>query len=74
MARTSRVKLAFWSASLGSVVLSAFAQSPPLPPGLTAVSPPKPVPAFTLPGVNRPTLQSDQLHGKVVVLRFWATH
>jgi len=52
----------------------AQAQTPTLPPGLTAVSPPKPLPAFSLPGVNGPTLQSGELKGKVVVLRFWATH
>ena len=61
--------------SLGSGPLGrAQAQTRSLPPGLTAVTPSKPMPTFSLPGVNRPTLQSDELRGKVVVLRFWATH
>jgi len=59
---------------LGSMVTAALGQAPALPPGLTAVAPPKPIPVFTLPGVNRPALQSTELKGQVVVLRVWATH
>jgi hypothetical protein len=32
------------------------------------------MPAFDLPGINIPALQSGDLLGKVIVLRFWATH
>jgi hypothetical protein len=55
-------------------VAIARAQTPKLPAGLTAVSPAKPLPAFVLPGANQPTFNSQDLRGKVVVLRFWATH
>jgi hypothetical protein len=46
----------------------------PLPSGLVAVTRPKPLPDFTLEGINRPNLPSAELLGSVVVLRFWATH
>jgi hypothetical protein len=52
----------------------ASAQAPQPPAGLTAVSPAKPMPGFTLPGANQPMFASRDLRGKVVVLRFWATH
>jgi cytochrome oxidase Cu insertion factor (SCO1/SenC/PrrC family) len=43
------------------------------PMGLAAVKPAAPMPAFQLPGLNGSTLESSQLQGKVVVVRFWAT-
>jgi hypothetical protein len=46
----------------------------PLPAGLSSASLPRPMPAFDLPGINISSLQSGELLGKVIVLRFWATH
>jgi cytochrome oxidase Cu insertion factor (SCO1/SenC/PrrC family) len=43
------------------------------PDGLTAVSPPVPMPAFALPGLNGEAFNSSTLQNQVVVLRFWAT-
>jgi hypothetical protein len=73
MSKSRSLTLLVWVV-LSIPAVSAFAQNPPLPPGLTAVAPPKVMPGFTLAGINRPILQSDELRGKIVVLRFWATH
>jgi cytochrome oxidase Cu insertion factor (SCO1/SenC/PrrC family) len=43
------------------------------PPGLTAVSPPTPMPSFSLPALDGTTVDSTSLQGKVTVVRFWAT-
>jgi hypothetical protein len=52
----------------------ALAQTPALPAGLVSITPPKPMPGFTLPMIGQSALDSGTLRGKVVVLRFWATH
>ena len=44
-----------------------------LPKGLSAPSQLKPMPAFNLPTAAGGTLRSDDLRGKVVIARFWAT-
>ncbi len=46
---------------------------PPLPPNLTAPPQPTAMPAFSLPAINGGTLQSSDMKGKVVVIRFWAS-
>jgi cytochrome oxidase Cu insertion factor (SCO1/SenC/PrrC family) len=43
------------------------------PKGLADVKPVAPMPMFTLPGIHGETFDSSTLHGKVVVLWFWAT-
>jgi cytochrome oxidase Cu insertion factor (SCO1/SenC/PrrC family) len=55
---------------LGGVVAVVFALEAfrPLPPGNQ-----RPAPAFTLPDHHGAPLHSTDLHGKVVVVRFWAT-
>ena len=54
--------------------LPAQAADPlPLPAGLTAPPQPTRLPTFSLPGVNDTTVQAADLHGKVVVVRFWAS-
>lgn len=49
--------------------------SPPLllPAGLAAPGQQVAMPTFRLPSVDGSTVDSSTLHGKVVVLRFWAT-
>ncbi len=55
-------------------VASARADDAPTPPpGLTAVSQPKPMPSFSLPALDGKTVDSTSLQGKVTVVRFWAT-
>jgi hypothetical protein len=44
-----------------------------LPPGLTALSQPMPMPSFDLPSIDGTTVASASLRGKVAVVRFWAT-
>jgi cytochrome oxidase Cu insertion factor (SCO1/SenC/PrrC family) len=43
------------------------------PPGLTALSQPKPMPSFSLLALDGKTVESTSLQGKVTVVRFWAT-
>ena len=46
---------------------------PPLPAGLTAPATPTRTPAFNLQTASNETLRADDLRGKVVIARFWAT-
>ena len=61
----------------GALVLGAFpaiaADLPPLPPGLTAPSKATRIPAFNLPMAAGGTLHAEDLRGKVVIARIWAT-
>ena len=41
--------------------------------GVQAYHPPKPAPAFTLPGLDGRTVTLDDQKGKAVLLFFWAT-
>jgi hypothetical protein len=43
------------------------------PAGLSAPSQLKPIPAFNLQTVAGGILRSDDLRGKIVIVRFWAT-
>lgn len=46
---------------------------PPLPVGLAAPATPTRTPAFNLQTASGGTLRADDLRGKVVIARFWAT-
>jgi hypothetical protein len=46
---------------------------PPLPTGLAAPATPTRMPAFNLQTASGGTLRAEDVHGKVVVARFWAT-
>jgi hypothetical protein len=46
---------------------------PPLPGGLSAPSTPTRAPSFNLQTAAGGTLRSEDLRGKVVIARFWAT-
>jgi hypothetical protein len=48
-------------------------ESTTLPAGLVEVTPPVPLPKFSLPTVQGATMDASSLQGKVVVVRFWAT-
>ncbi|GIX47367.1 MAG: hypothetical protein KatS3mg131_1578 [Candidatus Tectimicrobiota bacterium] len=45
----------------------------PLPPGLSALARPMPMPDFRLPDLSGNPVQAADLQGKVVLIRFWAT-
>ena len=49
------------------------ADLPPLPAGLTAPAKLTRMPAFNLPRAAGGTLHAEELRGKVVIARFWAT-
>ena len=62
------------AAGLATGILSAGAAGlPPLPAGLTAPTTPTRMPAFNLQMAAGGTLRADDLRGKVVIARFWAT-
>jgi hypothetical protein len=58
---------------LAAAVINAAAAELSPPAGLTAPAKPTRLPAFNLPTVAGGTLRSDDLRGKVVIARFWAT-
>ena len=49
------------------------AESPTLPEGLAAPGQSTPMPAFELPDPDGNPVRSEDLQGKVVVVRFWTT-
>lgn len=59
--------------SLSSAVSHAAEKGLSPPPGLVTPSLSPAMPTFRLPTVNGTTVQSQDLLGKVVVVRFWAT-
>lgn len=59
--------------TLGTVGVSAQGEQIQPPAGLTEVSPVTLMPVFQLPAMNGSTVNSSDLQGKVVVVRFWAT-
>ena len=66
--------LTICTAGLALGVLAANAAGlPPLPAGLTAPSAPTHTPAFVLQTAAGGTLRAEDLRGKVVIARFWAT-
>jgi len=62
-----------FASTLGTMGMSAKNDASDLPEGLTAASPPTPMPVFQLPALDGRTVSSTDLQGKVVVLRFWTT-
>ncbi len=52
---------------------TAAAELPPLPAGLTAVTKPVHLPAFTLATPAGGKVHADEFKGKVLIARFWAT-
>ena len=56
----------------GSMQRSAASDVPP-PEGLTAMQEAQLIPEFTASMVTGATMHSSALHGKVTVLRFWAS-
>lgn len=68
------VLLTLCAAGLLAGGMSASAAGlPPLPAGLTAPATPTRTPEFNLQTATGGTLRADELHGKVVIARFWAT-
>jgi len=57
----------------GIALGTAIGETPEPPMGLTAVKPPTPMPAFSLPGLQSRGFDASTLKDKVVVVRFWAT-
>lgn len=56
-----------------SVSSAVAAELPALPAGLTAVSKPVRLPAFTLAMPDGGKVRAEEFQGKVVIARFWAT-
>lgn len=67
-----RLSVLFGVALASAVIHAAAAQLAP-PAGLTAPAKPTRLPAFNLPMVAGGAVRSDDLHGKVIIARFWAT-
>jgi len=66
--------LVFCAAMLAPGMLAANAAGlPPLPAGLSAPATPTHTPAFNLQTAAGGTLRAEELRGKVVIARFWAT-
>ena len=61
------------SALAPGMLCAAAAGLPPLPGGRSAPSTPTRAPSFNLQTAAGGTLRSDDLRGKVVIARFWAT-
>ena len=58
--------------AFASAVANAAAEVA-LPAGLTAPAKPTQLPGFNLPTAAGGTVRSEELRGKVVIARFWAT-
>ena len=60
--------------ALAALAFSAVAaELPALPAGLTAVTKPVHLPAFSLATPAGGTVRADEFQGKVLIARFWAT-
>ena len=68
----TRLLMAFGVALASAVINAAAAELAP-PAGLSAPAKPTRLPAFNLPTAVGGTVRSDDLRGKVVIARFWAT-
>ena len=60
---------AFLSGALPAIAVDL----PPLPAGLTAPSKATHMPAFNLPTATGGTVRAEELRGKIVIARIWAT-
>ena len=59
--------------ALASVVINAAAAELAPPAGLSAPAKPTHLPAFNMPVATGGSARADDLRGKVVIARFWAT-
>jgi cytochrome oxidase Cu insertion factor (SCO1/SenC/PrrC family) len=65
------VVIGLWGAFFWAGATARAAQAPLAPPpGLSPIA--QPMPGFSLPAVDGTTISAADLHGKVVVVRFWA--
>jgi hypothetical protein len=60
-------------AAFAAAVFNAAAAELEPPAGLSAPAKPTHLPAFNLPTAAGGTVRSEELRGKVVIARFWAT-
>ena len=58
---------------VGNLPARAAGASLTLPPGLTAIAQPVPMPTFSLFSPKGVPMRSADVQGKIVVIRFWAT-
>jgi hypothetical protein len=61
------------AATLLGTILSFQAAAPARADALQPVTPPAPMPAFELPGLNGSSGSDVNLRNKVTVIRFWAS-
>ncbi len=61
------------AATLLGTILSLQPASPARATALQPVTPPAPIPAFQLPGLNGSSGSDADLRNKVTVIRFWAS-
>ncbi len=61
------------AATLLGTILSLHPASPARADALQPVTPPAPMPAFQLPGLNGTSGSDADLRNKVTVIRFWAS-
>ncbi len=70
---TTYISRLFMVFALAAAVFNAAASELAPPAGLSAPAKPTHLPAFNLPTAVGGTVRSDDLRGKVVIARFWAT-
>jgi hypothetical protein len=61
--------MSLWSGRLAS----AARQAPPPPAGLAAPAQPLAMPEFRVSAIDGSNMQSADMAGKVIIVRFWAT-
>lgn len=71
MRQTSKLLISLCAAS--GLMLGLSLIQPAAADTLTPVSPPTPMPAFKLPGLNGTSGSDADLRNKVTVIRFWAS-
>ena len=73
MTKCSKRLFMMFGAAFAAAVFNAAAADLAPPAGLTAPAKPTRLPAFNLATAVGGTVRSDDLRGKVVIARFWAT-
>ena len=58
---------------LAGANFAGAADAPRPPAGLTMPAQSKQMPAFNLPGLNGAGVRAEDMRGKVLIVRFWAT-
>ena len=69
----TRIRMLATLALAALAVSAAAADLPPLPAGLTAITKPVHLPAFTLATPAGGKVRADEFKDKVLIARFWAT-